>query len=67
MFQNSDARPGLTLAAVAVVQFMVSLDLPVVNALIASIVLRRTGTPAPGEQAARPPEFRRPHPANAAG
>src|SRR5689334_22814392 len=28
---DSDARPGLTLAAVAVVQFMVSLDLSVVN------------------------------------
>lgn len=28
---SSDARPGLTLAAVAVVQFMVSLDLSVVN------------------------------------
>jgi EmrB/QacA subfamily drug resistance transporter len=28
---GSDARPGLTLAAVAVVQFMVSLDLSVVN------------------------------------
>lgn len=32
MFQKlSEARPGLTLAAVAVVQFMVSLDLSVVN------------------------------------
>src|SRR5690242_20821803 len=29
--QSSGARPGLTLAAVAVVQFMVSLDLSVVN------------------------------------
>src|SRR4051795_3236633 len=28
---DSDARPALTLAAVAVVQFMVSLDLSVVN------------------------------------
>ena len=28
---ESGARPGLTLAAVAVVQFMVSLDLSVVN------------------------------------
>jgi EmrB/QacA subfamily drug resistance transporter len=31
MYQNSCARPALTLAAVAVVQFMVSLDLSVVN------------------------------------
>jgi EmrB/QacA subfamily drug resistance transporter len=31
VYQNSAARPGLTLAAVAVVQFMVSLDLSVVN------------------------------------
>jgi EmrB/QacA subfamily drug resistance transporter len=31
MFENSRARPALTLAAVAVVQFMVSLDLSVVN------------------------------------
>jgi EmrB/QacA subfamily drug resistance transporter len=31
MYQNSPARPGLTLATVAVVQFMVSLDLSVVN------------------------------------
>ncbi|MBP2706128.1 MFS transporter [Microbispora sp. RL4-1S] len=31
MTHNSDARPGRTLAAVAVVQFMVSLDLSVVN------------------------------------
>ncbi|MFI0220832.1 MFS transporter [Streptomyces lydicus] len=31
MTHSSDARPGLTLATVAVVQFMVSLDLSVVN------------------------------------
>ncbi len=31
MYENSNSRPGLTLAAVAVVQFMVSLDLSVVN------------------------------------
>ncbi|MEU8800558.1 hypothetical protein [Spirillospora sp. NPDC048819] len=31
MTNGSGARPGLTLAAVAVVQFMVSLDLSVVN------------------------------------
>ncbi|RZQ62382.1 MFS transporter [Amycolatopsis suaedae] len=31
MFEKSPARPGLVLAAVAVVQFMVSLDLSVVN------------------------------------
>ncbi|WP_433222946.1 MFS transporter [Dactylosporangium sp. CS-047395] len=31
MYENSSARPGLLLATVAVVQFMVSLDLSVVN------------------------------------
>src|SRR5262245_56584851 len=31
MYQNSSTRPGRTLAAAAVVQFMVSLDLSVVN------------------------------------
>ncbi len=37
MFRNSGARPGLILAAVAVVQFMVSLDLSVVNVALPRI------------------------------
>ena len=39
MYQNYEPRPGPTLAAVAVVQFMVSLDLSVVNVGLPQIAL----------------------------